>query len=114
MFDECKFNRNVDLYKKNRKRTMYIAGAITGVENYKDLFAEAEQVLKRAGYETFNPTCLPPGMEYESYLRIGKQIIEEVDGIYMLENWEDSEGAKIEHEYAKKLGKFILLQSYGF
>ena len=54
---------------------MYIAGAITGVENYKDLFAEAEQVLKRAGYETFNPTCLPPGMEYESYLRIGKQIM---------------------------------------
>jgi hypothetical protein len=41
---------------------------------------------------------------HEEYMRGDLQIIARFDGMVMLQNWLDSEGAMEEHEYAKSLG----------
>ena len=41
---------------------------------------------------------------------ITKKIIEHVDIVYMLKDWKNSNGAKIEHDYAKSLGKKIVYE----
>lgn len=47
---------------------------------------------------------------HADYLRGDFQMIARCDGIVMLEGWEDSKGATMEHEYAKSLGMFIWYQ----
>lgn len=102
---------NIELYKQNRKTVVYIAGPITKEQDYKAKFDKAEKILKQKGYSVFNPSVFPLGMEYESYIRICKVIIAEVDVIYMLTGWRKSEGAKIEHNHARQLGKEIKYQN---
>lgn len=104
-------NENIALYKKSRRTIIYIAGPITGDMNYKAKFAAAEKTLTEQGYGVFNPSVFPTGMEYESYIRICKAAVAEVDAVYMLAGWEGSEGAKIEHNHARALGKDIKYQN---
>lgn len=86
---------------------VYIAGGITGVENYKRIFDETEKMLTDRGYIVMNPTVLPEGMPRGSYIPICLAMLEQADAIYLLEGWEESEGAKIERQYAKYRGKWI-------
>ena len=46
-------------------------------------------------------------MEYDECLDITKKIIEHCDLIIMLDDWGQSNGAKIEYDYANSLGKEI-------
>ena len=43
---------------------------------------------------------------------MAKDIINLIDceGIYMLQGWEDSQGARIEHAVAKELGKAVFYE----
>ena len=104
-------NENIALYKKNRRTIIYIAGPITNNRDYKAKFAAAEKTLTEQGYGVFNPSVFPAGMEYESYIRICKAAVGEVDAVYMLAGWKDSEGANIEHNHARVLGKEIKYQN---
>ena len=40
---------------------IYIAGKITGRENYKDEFKKAEERLTKQGHTVMNPAFLPEG-----------------------------------------------------
>jgi len=91
-------------------KTVYIAGKITGLENYKDNFNKAEEELKAKGYICMNPSILGEGFPYKSYMPICLAMLEACDTVYMLNNWKDSKGAKVEHEYAKIQGKKIIYQ----
>lgn len=42
--------------------------------------------------------------KYEDYINGDLILLTKCDGIYLLPNWEQSSGAKIEHQYAKDLG----------
>ena len=89
---------------------VYIAGKITGLENYKELFSAEERRLREKGYTVMNPSILPNGFEYDEYMRICYSMIDVCDGVYFLNNWTDSKGAKLEHEYALKNNMAILYQ----
>lgn len=89
---------------------IYIAGKINGLKNYKDHFNKAEKKLSKDGHLCMNPSTLPEGFPYESYMPICIAMIDQCDSIYMLNNWEDSRGARVELEYAKVTGKKILYQ----
>lgn len=90
---------------------VYIAGKITGLENYKELFYKAEIYLKDKGCTVMNPSVLPSqGWTHKEYLHICKAMIDVCDCIYFLSNWADSKGALQEHEYAIKNNKAILYQ----
>ena len=82
---------------------VYISGAITGVSNYKEIFAKAEEELKGEGYEVINPTSFDntlPQLSYEEYMKLDLCLLEMCDAIYMLKGWKKSCGANREYGYA--------------
>ena len=89
---------------------IYIAGKITGLDNYKELFNKAENELLAKGYKVMNPSILPEGFTWSEYMGICFKMIDICDEVYMLNNWEDSKGAKAENLYATGLGKKISYQ----
>lgn len=92
------------------KKKIYIAGKINGLDKYKELFKRAEDKLTSEGYICMNPAILKEGFDYNVYLPICLAMLEACDSIYMLNNWETSKGAKVEHAYAVAQGKEILYQ----
>ena len=90
---------------------IYIAGKITGHENYKSDFKKAELDLKLKGHIVLNPAdtvARIDGLKHEEYLHICLAMIDIADAVTFLPNWKDSKGAKMEMEYAKKANKKIM------
>lgn len=85
----------------------YIAGKITGLDNYQELFKAAEEKLKEQGHTVMNPSVLPRGFEQQEYMRICFAMIDACDRVYFLENWKNSLGARLEMEYARYHGKKV-------
>lgn len=87
---------------------VYIAGPISSnMENYREEFAKAERVLEAEGYIVLNPAILPQGLRPVDYMRISMAMLEAADYICLLENWERSDGAKLEYSFAMYTGKWI-------
>lgn len=98
------------------KKRVYISGAITGIDNYKEYFARAEQKLIEKGYAVYNPAKLSDIMpldvtSWEEYMIISIEMLKMCDIIYVLNNWVDSKGAKIEVEFALENNKEIIYES---
>ena len=93
---------------------IYISGKITDNNNYIEQFAEAETWLTEQGYEAVNPTkcCEYPFFTYAEYMEIDLALLKLCDAIFMLANWQDSNGAKTELAVAKSLGKIVKYQKY--
>lgn len=79
---------------------VYIAGKISGDPNYREKFAKAEEELKAQGYIVMNPAILPEGFTWDNYMNITIAMLSACDTIYLLEDWEDSQGAQIEAKIA--------------
>lgn len=89
---------------------IFISGKITGNPNYRIKFNQAASLLNSRGYIVLNPALLPFGMTNEEYMKIGFSMLECCDCIYMLKDWKDSVGAKLEHQYAKYCDKNIIYE----
>lgn len=89
---------------------IYIAGKITGLENFKEKFEKAHKDLIADGHIAMNPTVLPLGFEAEDYMHICYSMIDICDAIYLLDNWKTSKGANLEFDYAVKNKKIIMFQ----
>lgn len=93
---------------------IYISGKISGTDltETRARFAAAAKVTKRLGYEPVNP--LENGLsEHDSWeAHMLKDIIDllQCNAIYMLQGWEDSKGARIEHYIATKIGMPIMYE----
>ena len=103
---------------------LYIAGPITGVDDYKELFERADDVLRFTGYGTRNPAgcsplrtplerakpysrfrsgCRPPEPSWHDYMRQCLRTIAQVDGVALLDGWEESRGAAWEQRIATEV-----------
>lgn len=95
---------------------IYISGRITGSNNYERQFANAEEWLKEQGYKVINPVnvirALKDIITYEQIMGIDVQLVAMSDGIFMLNGWQGSKGAKTELQVAKNLNKKIIYQNY--
>ena len=91
---------------------IYIAGKVRGLKNYREVFKAAEKKLQAKGHITLNPAELPEGMNAEDYMRICIPMLEVADAIYLLKNWRDSQGAKVEKAYAECQGKMIFFDDW--
>lgn len=96
---------------------VYIAGPITGVDNYKTIFAARAASLRALGYQVENPVLIAESLEKkfpdkklkdEDYMLHDLTALLECDGISMLDGWENSKGAKVEYEVAKATGKVFV------
>ena len=89
-------------------KIVFIAGAITGVTDYKTRFTNAEKHLQEQGATVINPAVLPPGLKWADYLRITKEMLQCADVVYVLPCWANSKGVLEELEVARKLDMEII------
>ena len=97
---------------------IYVAGKITGdlPYHYKYKFGYAASNLRKEGHKVISPVELNAALEkdlfdYEDMMTMCFAAIDVCEAVYMLMDWENSPGAKREHEYALKLGKKIMYQA---
>ena len=84
---------------------IYLAGKITGDDNYKEKFAEGEEKLKRKGHIVLSPAILPEGLTVSDYMRICFAMIDCADAVAFLPDWNESKGAQLENAYCQYIGK---------
>lgn len=91
---------------------LYISGQITGLDYHEafDAFERCESHLTAHGHEPINPMKSEgevPGKKWAEYIAEDILILDECDGIFMLPNWRNSKGARLEHFFCELLGKQI-------
>lgn len=91
---------------------LYISGKITGEKDYKSKFERGESEVEIMGHIPYNPSKiqLPKEANYEEYMHMCFAMLDICDGIYMLNNWQESKGANRELGYAIGRGKVIFYQ----
>ena len=78
---------------------VYIAGKISGDNNYVSKFERVERMIRVMGYKVLNPAIQPQGMSSEYYVKTSLTMLEECDCVYFMEDWETSKGATLERLY---------------
>lgn len=92
----------------------YISGKISGlpIEQVTAKFRQAEQQVRAFGHEPINP--LDNGVDKEAdwndHLVADIALLLGCDAIYLLKDWEDSKGSRIEHKIAEECGLEIIPQ----
>jgi hypothetical protein len=80
--------------------TVYIAGPISGVENYWIPFLEAGGKAEvELGYRVLSPIVIPEGYSKAEYMRLCFAMIDMADVVYFLPGSEKSGGADLERRY---------------
>lgn len=91
----------------DRKKVIYIAGPITGVERYWEAFEMAEDAIRAKGHIPLTPTRIPWDLSNEKAMRICLAMIDQADAVYFLPGWDESIGASLEMDYCNYTGKAI-------
>lgn len=114
-----KNNRNNERRQNGKRQagaehfTVYISGKISGLDLdvAKTHFKAAELELKERGFNTVNPFDLNADTaEWKDAMINDITFLFNCDGIYLLNNWRRSRGARIERIIAQELGLFIAYQ----
>ena len=72
----------------------YISGPITGVADYWERFADAENMLSETSLIPINPAgAFPEGLPYEWYMNIDLRIVDQCDTLCFLDGYGHSNGA---------------------
>lgn len=86
-------------------KRVYISGPMTGIPEYNaPAFQKAYFDLQEADYFPVLPTPPVDGKTHAEYLRDDLKILLDCDGIYMIDGWQDSKGARVEHMAALACG----------
>lgn len=90
---------------------MYISGQITGlpIEVARTKFKEAEIMLRKIGVDAVNPFTVceeieSPGTTWTEYMVKDIEALLGCEAIFMLRNWGESKGARVEYAIAQSLG----------
>ena len=100
--------------KTDRDKYVYLSGQMTGLPNYNfETFNKKAAELESQGWVVCNPAShgLVGGAERSDYLRYDAAQLSTCSTIYLLNGWENSEGAKWEFELAKYLGLDVIYES---
>lgn len=95
-----------------RQPIVYLAGPISEVENYWKPFEEADDILHSLGVVVLNPARLPQGMAKRDYMMLCLQMIDTADVVLLLEGWDRSDGATLERDFCRYVGKPIAHNIY--
>lgn len=87
---------------------IYIAGRITGNPNYKAQFKATAAMLQEEGHTVLNLAELPEGMKPADYMRICFAMLDSADVVLFQHGWQESNGAKLEYDYARYIEKDII------
>lgn len=87
-------------------KSVFLSGPITGIDDYKDKFADAMEIIRALGADfAFNPaTKIPDNTEREEAMRICLFNLTAHKCVVMLPGWRDSEGACFEYAASEICG----------
>lgn len=92
-------------------KSIYISGGITGrlIEDVEKNFRYAELILHQKGWNVVNPLNIDhqENSTWATYMLTDLAALIPCDAIYMLQDWNKSHGARIEHAFAIAMGKMI-------
>jgi hypothetical protein len=92
---------------------IYISGKISRIENEASIhFQRAEIQLELQGFKPVNPMKLNHDHDksWSSFMRVDIKALCECESIYMLKNWQESKGAKMEKDIATELGMLVIFE----
>lgn len=84
---------------------VYIAGKISGLD-YAETYRKFEDAEKKVpGATTVINPCkiVPEHADWDTAMDICKSALRKCDAIYLLKDWKESKGAKIEKEIAEEM-----------
>lgn len=93
---------------------IYLSGKVSDLppEEVRAKFAQAADQIRALGHEPVSP--LDSGIDYddkwEKHIAADIAMLLECDAIYLLKDWKDSKGARIEKAVASECKKDIYLQ----
>lgn len=92
--------------------TCYISGPMTGLTdlNYPAFHAMEKLLRDSFGCNVLNPARQPNGLAYEEYMKLAFADLERATVIVLLDEWENSPGAKREFLQAHQRGIGIVFQ----
>lgn len=92
-------------------KKIYISGAITGVDDWREHFNRVQKILIEQNYIVISPVHIAEEVEkeienptYADYMRSDLRMLCICDAICFLDNWMGSKGAKLEKKVADILG----------
>lgn len=99
------FNFLIDYYESyGDMPKVFLSGAISDrLDTYKEHFDEAEKQFKEIWVEVYNPSSIDITTPWEEAMKETLSQMETCEFMYVLKNWENSKGVKIEIEQAKNL-----------
>lgn len=93
---------------------VYISGKISGLptDEVKAKFEQAEKQLESFGHQPVNPfnNGLPDDASYAEQMGRDIYMLLNCDGIYLLRDWHESSGARIEAFAAQERGLEVIYQ----
>ena len=96
---------------------IYISGKITGLKptEFRHRFGYIASKLSSEGNRVINPAAMlyeakNEGFSQDDLMHICHAAIDICDAVYMLSNWFESKGARLEHQYALDKGKIVIYQ----
>lgn len=109
-------------------KIVYISGKYTGTPSETLKYIEDAEIasveLMRLGWGTLTPhknagsyekyEAANPNLTYDWFISMDLEMLRRCDAIFMLSNWTDSKGAKIELKFAKEMGIPVYYESEGF
>ena len=97
-----------------KKTRVYIAGKISGTDDFTERFRKTEEEFIKIGCEVLNPAKLPSIMPesttHDEYLTLCYCMIEMSDIVYFLKDWKKSVGATMEYKYCVRHGKRCIFE----
>lgn len=95
-------------------KKIYICGKITDMVwgTARAKFKQVEEMLKDRGYAVVNPIELcSPETDWQRCMRKDIRELVTCDAIYVMDNWQDSKGARIEVAVAKELNLEFIFEN---
>lgn len=93
---------------------VYVAGKMTGLKENEVLekFRTAAGMLRSRGDVVMDPSVHydNAGFSHEEYMHVCFAMIDVCEAVYMLRDWQSSQGAREEIQYAADWGKMIIYE----
>lgn len=100
-------------YRHGRNPFIFLSGAISSrPDTYRDDFNEVEEILKVLGFNCYNPAIIPSDTEWSVAMEQTLKVLQYVNCVFVLQDWEQSIGTKTEISKARTLNIPVIYEKY--